>query len=499
MLDSIVSQGKGRFFCIESAPGAAALGAAEVLARVHSAAGQLRGLGLQSGDRALFRGDQGLPAFVAFWAAVANGASLVPVDPTWPAPMCRRILERIEPRLTIIESSNEDSPWLAASASTHLVPIDQEGRVAGIASGTFALPEVPGSAPAACLFTSGSTADPKAVVLSRDALLRSGALVVESFGWSRDERLLNLADPHTMSGLRNAFLAAPLGGMRWVCSPRSGRADIFSLLELLRHVSADRIVAAPLLLRHINLLGERVPMDLFSSTRAMYCTGTDLHATEVQRFHARFNVPVINYYGLTETVGLCLTQRLEHWRPDDASIGYPVGCEIRIVDERGTRVPVGAAGELQVRQSCGMSGYFADRESTARILRDGWLCTGDLVRQRADGSVVIVGRLANFIKVPTTEKIHPREIEVVLEQHELVAEAAVCGLPDVAGGERIAALLVAKSANGSKGCSPGDIAQFVVERLGPARAPRAIRWVGSIPRGANGKIARARLSEHFND
>jgi len=310
---------------------------------------------------------------------------------------------------------------------------------------------------------------------------------------------LNLADPHTMSGLRNAFIAAPLAGMRWVCAPRAARETIFSLLEMLGHVSAQRIVAAPLLLRQINLLGARVPQDLFGQTRALYCTGAELNALEVQHFHARFGIPVINYYGLTETVGLCLTQALEGWRADDSSIGGPVGCDIRVTDERGIDVATGEEGELQVRQRCPMSGYLDDPAATAAILKDGWLRTGDIVRRRADGSVVIVGRRANFIKVPTTEKIHPREIEAVLEEHELVAEAAVCGLPDVAGGERIAALLVARSAARAPACSSGEITRFVMERLGSARAPKVVRWVGSIPRSANGKIVRARLCERFSE
>jgi len=498
MWDSIIKRGNARDFLIEPAPGASALGVTEIQRLLDSAASRLRSLGLQTGDRVLFCGDQGLSAFIAFWATVANGAALVPLDPTWPIPMCRRVLAKIAPRLTIIDSSKDDSAWRELSTSAPLMPIDPEGRIAGSSDEVFPAAAVRGTAPATCLFTSGSTADPKVVVLSRDALLRSGQLLVDSFGWSPGERLLNLADPHTMSGLRNAFVAAPLAGMRWVCSPRDGRTDVFSLVELLARVAAQRIVAAPLLLRHLNLLGARVPADLFRSTLAVYCTGADLNTLEVQRFHARFAVPVINYYGLTETVGLCLTQRLKDWRPDDSSIGYPVGCEIRIVDEQGEDVPQGTEGELQIHQSCGMSGYLADPEATAEILHAGWLRTGDLVRQRSDGSVVIVGRRANFIKALTTEKVHPCEIEAVLEQHELVAEAAVCGLPDTAGGERIAALLVAKSAR-PDGCPPGEIAEFVVERLGTARAPKVIRWVGSIPRSANGKIVRARLSERFND
>jgi acyl-coenzyme A synthetase/AMP-(fatty) acid ligase len=500
MLEGILGRGRARNFCLEPAPGASALDAHEILRRVEAAAAALRALGVRTGDRVLFCGDQGLPAFIAFWAAVTNGAAFVPVDPAWPLFACRRALARIAPRLVLIEAAATDSPWHSLSRSAQLVPIDSDARIQSATSERLGPPGVSGNAPAACLFTSGSTADPKIVVLSRDALLRSGELVVASFGWCTGERLLNLADPHTMSGLRNAFLAAPIAGMRWVCAPRQVRPTIFSLLEVLQAVAPQRIVAAPLFLRHVNLLGSRVPRDLFNQALAVYCTGAELNPLEVQHFYARFGIPVINYYGLTETVGLCLTQSQEHWRPEDSSIGHPVGCEIRIVDERGNEAAAGEEGELQVRQRCPMSGYLEDPRATAEILQGGWLRTGDVVRRRADGSVVIVGRRANFIKVPTTEKIHPREIEAVLEEHELVAEAAVCGLPDVAGGgERIAALLVARNTARAAACSSGEIARFVMERLGSARAPKIVRWVGSIPRSPNGKIVRAQLCERFNE
>ena len=186
-----------------------------------------------------------------------------------------------------------------------------------------ALLEIPANLPAAYLFTSGSTGDPKAVVLSHAAIAQSARLVVDTFDWQPGERLLNLADPHTMSGLRNAFIivAAPLAGMAWICAPKKQRENTFALLDCIERTQPQRMVAAPVVLRHVNLLGDRVADAVFASTKAVYCTGTDLNADDVRQFHLRYGIPVVNYYGLTETVGLCVSQDVRDWSADDASIG----------------------------------------------------------------------------------------------------------------------------------------------------------------------------------
>jgi acyl-coenzyme A synthetase/AMP-(fatty) acid ligase len=295
-----------------------------------------------------------------------------------------------------------------------------------------------------------------------------------------------------MSGLRNAFVAAPLAGMTWVCLPKKDRGNTFALMDGIERAQAQRIVAAPVVLRHVNLLGARIADAVFASTKALYCTGTDLNAGEVRRFHARFGIPVVNYYGLSETVGLCLGQDVHYWSADDGSVGRPVGCKVRIVDDEGREVAQGGVGELQVLLEHPMSGYLHDAEATEAMFDGPWLRTGDLVRHDNEGRVFIVGRRGNFIKTLGTEKVQPQEIEAVLEACPGVAEAAVFGWADPAGGERIAALIVA-----TDGASPADsdLARFVLDRLGAARVPAIFRHVAVIPRSANGKILRKQLGE----
>ena len=459
--------------------------------------------GVCSGDAVLFRGDQGVSALVVFWATVLEGAVFVPVDASWPAYLLGKACAKASPALAIVDDGLLPA-WQGLSCKLGVMPLsivearlsdDSATNAGDVAFEQRTSQEIPADTPAVYLFTSGSTGDPKAVVLGHAALARSAQLVVDTFDWQPGERLLNLADPHTMSGLRNAFVAAPLAGMTWVCAPKTQRDNTFALLACIERARPQRMVVAPVLLRHVNLLGDRVADAVFASTKAVYCTGTDLNADDVRQFHARFGIPVVNYYGLTETVGLCISQDVRDWSVDDASIGRAADCQARVVDADDREVAQGDVGELQVLLAHPMSGYLHDAVATAAMFDGRWLRTGDLVRCDPDGRIGIVGRSGDFIKTLGTEKIQPQEIEAVLEQCPGVAEAAVFGWADPAGGERIVALIVAGADAEEASLSDSRIAAFVRDRLGPVRVPTIFRHVAAIPRSANGKTLRKQLRD----
>ena len=488
-------------FRIESTDGAEATPCARFVDRVARCRAHLAGSGIREGDAVLFHGDQGPAAIVVFWATVLEGAVFVPVDGGWPAYLLQKACAKTGPAVAFVEDALLPSWQGLSGAKVVALSVLEAGLSDGSASDAAAIrprhadADLAGERPAVYLFTSGSTGDPKAVVLSHAALAHSAQRVVDTFDWRTGERLLNLADPHTMSGLRNAFVAAPLAGMAWISAPKRQRENTFALLECIERTQPQRMVVAPVLLRHVNLLGARVDAGVFASTKAVYCTGTDLNGDEVRNFHARFGIPVVNYYGLTETVGLCVSQDVRDWSPGDAGIGCPVGCEARVVDGDGDEVAGDGEGELQILLDHPMSGYLDDAEATAAMFDGRWLRTGDLVRRDADGRIRIVGRSGDFIKTMGTEKIQPREIEAVLEQCQGVAEAAVFGWSDPSGGERIAALIVAGADQDGALLSDHRLASFVRERLGASRVPAIFRRVAAIPRSANGKTLRKKLQD----
>jgi acyl-coenzyme A synthetase/AMP-(fatty) acid ligase len=486
-------------FAIVPADGVEAIDCAGFVARVERGRALLAHAGVGSGDAVLFHGDQTPIAPILFWATVLQGAIFVPVDTGWPAYLLSKACAKAEPTLAIVDDAllfawEGLSCPLGVRAASIIEASLSEGDESQESGYAIESPRIPDDAPAAYLFTSGSTGDPKAVVLGHAALAASARRVVDSFDWREGERLLNLADPHTMSGLRNAFLAAPLAGMTWISAPKTHRENVFALLECIARAQPQRMVVAPVLLRHVNLLGDRVDDAVFAATKAIYCTGTDLNTDDVRRFHACFGIPVVNYYGLTETVGLCIGQDVRNWSVDDASIGRAVGCAARIVDEDGEVVADGEAGELQVLLEHPMSGYLRDPDATAAMFDGRWLRTGDIARRDAQECIHLVGRSGDFIKTMGTEKIQPQEIEAVLEQCPGVAEAAVFGSSDDAG-ERIAALIVAAPGADNETLSDGRLASFVRQRLGPSRVPAIFRRVAAIPRSANGKILRKQLKD----
>lgn len=447
----------------------------------------------------LFVGSQSPSTHTVFEAATRCYAVFAPVDPGWPLPRITAYAKRVAATVAVVDDASAAGvgtaltaamPALEVLASTELTAPAAPGNT------RFSRHWMAGPAPAVYLPTSGSTGEPKIVVLSQATLQRSAELAVRCFQWRSGERLLNLAEPHTMSGLRNALVAAPLAGMSWLSSPPAQRRTLFELLDQIASLRPHRLVAAPMLLRQINLLGDRLDREALGSLKAVYCTGTDLDHDEVRCFHARFGLPVLNYYGLTETAGLCVSQSLDDWTPNDRSIGRAVGCELRVLRADGATARVDEPGELQVLQPLPMRGYLDDAAATAARFDGPWLRTGDVARIDRHGRTFLVGRSDSFIKSLGTEKIHPREIETVLLRHPSIADAAACGLPARGGGERIAIALVARSSEAI--ASDHDLIDWVLQHLGPAFRPSQLEWVSEIPRGAHGKALRHELARLFD-
>lgn len=468
----------------------------DLVSRIEELRTRLRSNGREPADVVLFFGQQGPAAFVAFWACALEGLVFAPVDTSWPEFHLRQLCDRVRPAQIITEST-PDRLW------EHLLPqchVDEVGlRRDGIAGRKIAEPVLlPPTSPAAYLCTSGSTGTPKVVVLSQAALTGSAQRVVNTFDWRADEVLFNLPEPHTMSGLRNALIAAPQVGIRSVTLPLRDRSSVLDIVGVIREHSVNRLVTAPLFLRQINLMGHRIPSAHLSSLSAVYCTGADLRTAEIQRFYADTGVPVINYYGLTESAGICLSQDIGRWSPEGDLLGWPVGVETRLVDEEARVVDDGAPGELQIRMPEPGPHYLDDPVATASLYEGDWLRTGDIMRRDGEGRHFLIGRTGLFINSVTTECISPQQIEAVLELHPMVCEAGVAGVPDPHGGERIVAVLVTAGAELSPD-GQRELAELVSSHLGPSHVPSRFELTTALPRAATGKILRRKLAELVGD
>ncbi|MEI6970371.1 MAG: AMP-binding protein [bacterium] len=472
---------------------------------VRRTASRLAAAQLRKGDTIVVCSHQHTEAAFIFWAALQLGLVFVPLDPLLPETVVAGILAEVKPRLVFCDAKG--SAAMPGGARHELIILDDAGgATADQATPSFsewlgnAGPCQTGSAPAetdpaVILFTSGTSGKPKGVVLSHGSLRRSGSLVAGTYGWSATDVLFSPGDFHTMSGLRNPLVATLFAGASFLVAPHETRSNAIVLAGLIPEYRATVLATVPAMLRHLLQCGQRVDPQAMGSLRQVICTGSTLTAELNQQFRAAFRIPVYNYYGLTETAGICIGMRPGN-DSDPQSIGSVLDrCAIRIIDSGGEDVADNQTGELLIHTPNVMTGYLNDPLRTAEAVRDGWYFTGDLARRDSGGDVFILGRRGDAIKDTRGELLHPAEIERVIETDPGVADAGVCGITLPGGEEQLAAGIVPSPGVGDPEALFHSIRRHILATLGPTRLPKQFFLLDALPRGTNSKLNRQRLAE----
>ncbi|MET0235638.1 MAG: AMP-binding protein [Kibdelosporangium sp.] len=316
-------------------------------------------------------------------------------------------------------------------------------------------PIPPGGGPddvAVLAYTSGTTGKPKGVPLTHRNLLTSIRSAMAAWQWSADDVLthaLPLFHQHGLSGVHATLIA---GSSARIFSKFSD-----SLVESMR--SASVLFAVPTI--YARLVSSP---DAFAGLRLCVCGSAPLSAALASELP---RVPLIRY-GTTES-GLDVANPLSAPRADSVGIALP-GVHVRLVDE-----------EIQLRGPQVFAGYWGDAEDP--FTPDGWFRTGDL-GVIEDGHLVIRGRGKELV-ITGGMNVYPREVELALESHPAVVEAAVAGVADPRWGEQVTAWVVLSE--------PADLLDHARSRLAPYKIPKQVFEVPALPRNQMGKIERNRL------
>ena len=166
---------------------------------------------------------------------------------------------------------------------------------------------------------------------------------------------------------------------------------------------------------------------------------------------------------------------------------------MRVVDADGNEVQLGEVGELTVKSPGTTIGYWDNPEATAESLRDGWLYSGDLVTQDAEGYYWFAGRKKELI-VRGASNISPQEVEAVLYQHPAVAEAGVIGIPDETWGEVVVAYVARQE---GVSATEAELIEFAKEQIAAHKVPEKVVFLPSLPKSAVGKVQRRALKEQY--
>ncbi|MFE4975167.1 class I adenylate-forming enzyme family protein [Kitasatospora sp. NPDC056651] len=323
--------------------------------------------------------------------------------------------------------------------------------------------------------TSGSTGEPKGIVMSRPAIAARVRL------WGGDLELtardvvlcpLPLAHCH---GIDVLTLPALLAGATVVFA-RPGRLTGRGLARQIERHRVTLLSGLPVLYQLLTQ-AERLPPSWADSLRTVISGSAPLGLDTQQRFHERFGVPLRQVYGLSEIGVICFDERYA----GHGSIGTPVsGVEWRLEPAPGGGAGQEPLHELYVRGPALARGYYRDPESSAEMFEDGWLRTRDLVRADHDGWYVR-GRLSGFINV-AGNKVGPLQVEAALRGCPGVLDSAVVGVADAEQTERVAALLVTDDR-----FDLAEVRRLLGERLLSYQLPQRYETVPAIPRTPLGK------------
>jgi acyl-CoA synthetase (AMP-forming)/AMP-acid ligase II len=461
---------------------------------VAARAAECEAAGLGRGERVFVLYANTLEFFVDLLAVWRLGACAVPLDPRLTPFAVANLARTARPRLAIVD--DDSSPETAAAlfdlgvrcmekpARTH--DADAVLRPAGLDPDDEAL----------ILFTSGTTGDPKGVVHTHrslgarwDALAR--VLDVRVF-----RRTLCLLPTYFGHGLICNCLFPWLRGQDLYVLPPF-RGDLVA--QLGQVVDAHRITflsSVPTVWRLATKTSARPER---GSLEHVVCGSAPLSAAlwrSVQDWAG--TTAVLNAYGITETGSWLAGTSLPSIAPEDGLIGEPWGSELRIlrtadtaVDPDAERCVPGESGLVWVRTPALMKGYLDRADLTARVVKNGWLSTGDVGAIDARGRLYLQGREREEIN-KAGMKIHPAEIDAIIERFPAAVDVCAFGVDDPLLGEDVAVAIVLDAADGN---ALARAQQWTAAHLASHQMPRKWFVLDAIPRTSRGKINRAQVAE----
>ncbi|MFW6321938.1 MAG: o-succinylbenzoate--CoA ligase, partial [Halohasta sp.] len=462
-------------------------------AAVDETAGRLAALGIESGDHVGMLMSKQLLSVCLLHAAGRLGLRLVPLNDRLTAGELGAQIEHADLSLLVCGADTEGLAVEAASASEVASDdsSDQVVRIAsvdepqweGVESFRAVAPEPVEPVewsfddPQLMVFTSGSTGEPKAVVLTMGNLLASAAASGFRLGIDPDDRwLLTLAFYH-VGGIAPVFRSV-LYGTAVVL--RSGFEPGVVADDIERHDVTVVSLVPTMLSAMLDRRGT-----LSDSLRAVLLGGAPASDSLIERCR-NYSIPVFPTYGMTETASQIATARPRQAFDRKGTVGRPLFLmDLTILGDDGEPVGPGERGEIVVSGPMVTAGYYGDVDANVDAFCEHGLRTGDVGYATDNGYLHVLNRIDDRI-ITGGENVDPGEVAEVLRSHPDVDDASVVGIDDDHWGQRVAALVVPKTPT----LTESALDSFCRERLAGYKLPRLIAFADSLPRTASGTVKR---------
>lgn len=472
---------------------------------------RLRALGVAPGDRVGIYLRKSIDAVAAIYGILKTGAAYVPVDPLAPVARNAFILNDCSVKAVIVGASFEGAlrtelDWLGAAPRILALATAGSGMALPAAldeaDRASTAPATANGAPAPdslayILYTSGSTGNPKGVMLSHRNAMSYVAWCTEVFRPTHDDRLSNHAPLHFDLSILDLFLAVRHAAALIPIGEEIGKDPA----RLARLISEKRITiwySAPSILTLLTQYGG-LDRHAVPSLRIVLFAGEVFPVKHLRAIKELWPAPrFFNLYGPTET-NVCTYFEVPAQIPAERTAPYPIGAacshfRTRVVGDDGREAPRGSEGELWAAGDGVMQGYWNLPDESARAFvvgADGvrWYRTGDIVVEDDTGNYLFVGRRDRMVK-RRGYRVELGEIEAALYKHPDVEEAAVIALPDSESGVRIRAFLTCR---GGKRPSMIELKRFSAENLPLYMVPDVLTVTDSLPKTSTGKTDYQKL------
>ncbi|MBN8870316.1 MAG: long-chain-fatty-acid--CoA ligase FadD2 [Solirubrobacterales bacterium] len=462
----------------------------EVHRRSNALAHAFAGLGIGPGDglALMCRNHRGfVEGNLAGWKL---GANVILLNTMFSGPQLADVIEREGAKVVVLDQEFED---LLAG-----VP-EGVGRICGFEDepGTSGLPSLedliasnddselpwPEQKGRNVILTSGTTGTPKGAQRPAPSGLSVMVGMLDRIPHFSGETMVMAAPLFHSWGYLNSIIGTSVGA-RLILQRRFRPAQT---MELVDQYEADAITAVPVMLQRILELDEETSRDFRAENlKIVTLSGSTLPGGLATAWMDRYGDNIYNFYGSTE-VAMGSIATPEDLRKDASTAGRPpYGTSVRLIDEAGEEVPVGATGRIFIRNEMTFDGYTGGggKESL-----DGFLSSGDIGHFDSDGLLFIDGRDDEMI-VSGGENVFPAEVEDLIAGHEQVVEAAVIGVTDEKFGQALRAYVVLKQEDI---LGETEIRAFVKANLASFKAPRDVIFLPELPRNATGKILKREL------
>ncbi|MCT7952595.1 long-chain-fatty-acid--CoA ligase [Ancylothrix sp. C2] len=447
----------------------------------------LRDLGIHRGDRvALFLPN--IPEFVISYLAILKiGGIAVSVNVTLKSAEVSYILNDCAAKAIVTTELQSEEIQKADLPELQHILIAEGKAHKGIslsqlmenASEEARSVEMDSHAPACILYTSGTTGFPKGATLSHGNIVSNIYSADRCYQISQNDRLLLFLPLFHCFG-QNAILNSGLNACATIILHR--RFDLEEILQIIADRKVTMFFGVPTVF--IKMLNTDTSSYDITSVRYYFSAAAPMPIEVAQNWQDKYGFVIYEGYGLTETSPFASYNHDLKYKL--GSIGTPIeNVEMKIVDSKGHQVSPGELGEIVIKGSNVMLGYWNRPFETQEAIKNGWFYTGDIGRMDEEGFFYIVDRVKDMINVFGL-KVYPTEVENVIYQHPAIAEVAVYGVLD-AGFEIVTANVILKD---GYQITEGQIIEFCSQRMAAYKVPHHVKFVDSIPKNPTGKVLK---------